>query len=189
MADFGGTAVTFSRAFVINDRAYVGTGYDPTRAFRMYDPAANTWTRKADFGGEARGAAAAFAINARGYFGLGYGNNGQCGDLWEYDPGSDRWTQKASLPGQARDHAGAFSIGQKAYVFGGTAGTDTNAVLLREVWEYDPQADAWTAKPDFSGPARGGAVAFVLEPYIYIGTGTSAANQVLRDFWRTRPGQ
>jgi N-acetylneuraminic acid mutarotase len=292
VADFGGTAVTFSRALVIGDRAYVGTGYGPTSAFWQYDPAANIWMRKADFAGEPRGSAAAFTIGERGYIGMGFGNNGQYGDLWEYDPPTDRWTKKASIPGEARDHAGAFTIGQKSYIVGGTAGTEANAVFLKEVWEYDPQANHWTrkgdmpeglaepvcfvlngsgyvgtgmygeaasqvsrhfyeynpqadtwarkadfpgaaryaaagfslagkgyigtgmesygetsstvfrdiweydpasnnwtAKPDFSGPARGGAVAFVLSSYVYIGTGTAASNQVLRDFWRAKPGQ
>jgi N-acetylneuraminic acid mutarotase len=290
MADFGGPPVWFSKTFTIGNRAYVGTGYDPTTAFWQYNQDNNTWIRKADFAGSARGSAVGFAVGEKGYIGLGWDANGQCLDLWEYDPAADRWTSKSPLPAAARDHAAAFVIGAKAYIAGGTMGGGVNAVFLKEVWEYDPsldhwtrkgdmpegaatpasfvlngkgylgtgilgdspqvlsksfwefdppndawtrkadfpgtaryiavgfvagnrgyigtgmetysgaassvfndiweydpQGDAWTQKPAFSGAARGGAVAFVLDSCVYIGTGADSGNRILRDFWRTRP--
>jgi N-acetylneuraminic acid mutarotase len=187
--DFGGAAVTFSKAFVIDDRAYVGTGYGPTSAFWQYNPAANTWARKADFAGEPRGAAVAFAIDGKGYIGLGFGNLGQLSDLWEYDPATDRWTQKASIPGEARDHAGAFVVGQKAYIVGGTAGTDAQAVFLREVWEYNPQADAWLRRGDMPAEGLAEPASFVLNNRGYVGTGMfgNAASQVSKHFYQYDP--
>lgn len=289
VAAFGGPALSFSAAFTIANRAYVGTGYGPTTAFWQYDPDADAWTRKADFAGAARGAAVTFSVGERGYIGTGYGNGDvRFSDLWEYDPGADRWTQRASLPAAVRDHAAAFVIGEKAYVVGGmtcqgsacstlrevweydpatnvwtrkadfpvettTAAcfvlngigyvgtgyegpqsssavsthlwaydpqTDTwtrradfpgegryravgftlggkgylgtgiqsagptSDVVLRDMWEYDASADAWTQKPEFSGPARGAAVSFVIGARVWVGTGSGSARQSLRDFWR-----
>ena len=168
---FGGPAVAFSAAFAIGNRAYVGTGYDPTTVFWRYDPDSNSWTRRADFAGVARGAAVAFSIGERGYIGTGYGNGDvRFSDLWEYDPGADRWTQRASLPSAVRDHASAFVIGQKAYVVGGMTCQGENCSSLREVWEYDPALDRWTRKADFPEEITT-AACFVLNGLGYVGTG------------------
>ena len=56
--------------------------------------------------------------------------------------------------------------------------------MSNDLWEYDPRADAWTQKPDFTGPARGAAVGFVLGSRVYIGTGTNSKREQLRDFWQ-----
>lgn len=169
-APFGGPAVCFSAAFAIGDRAYVGTGYGPTREFWQYDPETDGWTRKADFGGTARGAATAFSIGDKGYVGFGYDGTGQRSDLWEYDPLSDHWTQRASLPGAARDHAVAFTIGQRAYVVSGTSGEGAGTVYLREVWEYDPAGNQWTQRASIPEAAAASA-AFVLGGKGYVATG------------------
>jgi N-acetylneuraminic acid mutarotase len=55
---------------------------------------------------------------------------------------------------------------------------------LRDIWEYDSAANAWTRLPDFSGPARGAAVSFVLGTRVFIGTGSGSAMESMRDFWR-----
>jgi N-acetylneuraminic acid mutarotase len=288
----GGSPVWFAAAFTIGTSAYVGTGYDLTTAFWRYDPGGDSWTRRADFGGAARGAAVAFSVGEHGYLGLGFGSpDVRFTDLWEYDPSVDHWTAKAPIPAAARDHAAAFVIGQRAYVVGGmtcegsscvalkevweyepqadrwtqkadipeettapacfvlngigyvgtgTVGalssltlsrnlwaydpqadtwtrkadlpgaaryravgfsmngrgyigtglqsvTETSAVVFGDVWEYDPQTDAWTLKPDFTGPARGAAVSFTLGTRVFVGTGVGSGRQLLRDFWRTVP--
>ena len=288
-APFGGPATTFSVAFTVGGKAYVGTGYGARNQFWQYDPGADVWTRKADHPGRIRGAAVAFSIGDKGYLGLGYGDDGRFADLWEYDPAADRWTQKASLPAAVRDHCAVFAIGPKAYVTSGMTckgnendcgelkevweydtrtdrwtrkadmpeaivwsayfvlngkgyieggqrpqtiarnfwvydpqadtwtrkaefpgrvrfravgfslngkgyiGTgiasmgETTADVLSDLWEYDPEANAWTQAPAFSGPARGAAVGFVLDSRVYIGTGTNSRREMLRDFWWTEP--
>jgi len=171
VAAFGGPGLSFSAAFTIGNRAYAGTGYDPTTAFWQYDPDGNTWTRKAEFGGAPRGAAIAFSIGERGYIGTGYGAGGnRFSDLWEYDPATDRWAQKASLPAAVRDHAAAFVIGQRAYVVGGMTCDGEDCSSLREVWEYEPLADSWTRKADLPVEMTT-ASCFVLNGLGYVGTG------------------
>lgn len=58
VADFPGqTGRSGAVAFVMGNKAYVGTGYngkDRLKDFWEYDPATNSGTRKADFGGTAR---------------------------------------------------------------------------------------------------------------------------------------
>jgi hypothetical protein len=54
----------------------------------MYDPAFDTWTKKADVGGDLRWFGSGFAIGNRGYVGLGTGGTfaQQKKDFWEYTP-------------------------------------------------------------------------------------------------------
>jgi len=177
VAPYGDTGAYYAAAFTIGERAYVGTGYDFTTDFWEYNPDTNAWAQKADFAGPARGASVGFAIGSKGYIGLGLNaDNVQCADLWEYDPSTDGWTQKSSLPGFARDHAGSFVIGEKAYVFGGVHKvSDTVYADLKEVWEYDPQADLWTRKADLPEGAVSPAC-FVINGKGYFGTGVISSD-------------
>lgn len=56
--------------FVINNKAYVGTGKsrklgDYTTLFYEYDPSSNVWTRKADFPGSKRASALGLAVGGK----------------------------------------------------------------------------------------------------------------------------
>src|SRR6476660_6387769 len=77
-ADFGGGIRSFTVAFSIGEKGYVGTGEDENftvrKDFWEYDPAADTWTQKANFGGGPRYAAVGFGIGKKGYVGTGFGN-------------------------------------------------------------------------------------------------------------------
>jgi len=92
-ADFEGEARTSSVGFSIGSKGYIGTGvYESLvskkfKDFWEYDPALNTWTRKADFGGTARYSAVGFSIGSKGYIGTGrfYGDS-YAKDFWEYEP-------------------------------------------------------------------------------------------------------
>jgi N-acetylneuraminic acid mutarotase len=103
--------------------------------FWEYDPALNTWTKKADFGGGVRWYATGFGIGSKGYIGTGgstqYGITVQK-DLWEYDPVLNTWTKKADFPGVARWYAVGFGIGMKGYI--GT-GQDSNFTYQKDLWD------------------------------------------------------
>ena len=100
-----------------------------------------------------------------------------CSDIFfgMAQPGS--WQQKSSLGWNGiveptgRYAAVAFSIGNKGYI--GT-GYD-NSGNRKDLWQYDPIADAWTQKADFGGSPREFAVGFVIGGKGYIGLGDSAA--------------
>lgn len=86
------SAVVFS----IGNKAYAALGrfYDgdtPPAAredFWEYDPAQNTWTKKADTGGGQRLLSTGFAAGGKGYIGLGTGDYYEelMNDFWEYTP-------------------------------------------------------------------------------------------------------
>lgn len=100
------------------------------------------------------------------------------------DPGhttTNSWTQKSSI-GFGRSGAVAFTIGDKGYI--GTGGGST--LLLNDFWEFDPIANSWTQKANFSGGSRRDAVGFSIGNKGYIGTGNLGMNNT-NDFWEFDP--
>jgi len=169
LSDFEGVPRSDAVAFVVNGKAYVGTGYDGEdrlNDFWEYDPVVNNWTKKADFPGTPRNGAVGFGTDTKGYVGTGYDGTNKLNDFWEYDPATDTWDSVATFEGSARYGAVAFSINNLGYV---ATGYDGNT--LKDLWEYDPAADAWTQKISLGGGKRRDAVAFVVNGKGYITTG------------------
>lgn len=145
----------------------------------LYAEAYDVWNQKANMPTTARHRTVAFSIGSKGYMGLGHYNSGPNGnvyleDIWEYDPTSDSWTQKADFAGGHRYHAVGISYKNKAFV--GTGRDQTNPpsqayTLENDWWEFDPIANSWTAKAPIPGPGRRGAVSFVIDSLIFVGTG------------------
>jgi len=184
-ATFEGYARSDAVAFTIEDKAYVGTGYDGTNRlndFWEYDPQLNNWTRRADFPGVARSGAVAFTIGTKGYVGTGYdGMGNKLKDFWVYDPITNKWDTIADFAGSARYGAIAFSINNKGYV-----GTGYDGNYLKDIWEYDPSTNQWTQKVSMPGEKRRDAVAFVIAGKAYICTGINNGAYV-NDFWEYDP--
>lgn len=92
-------------------------------------------------------------------------------DLWVYDTDENYWTQLSDMPeeAQGRHSAAAFALDGKGYVTTGQIKNDPE--YLADTWEYDPSTDTWTRMDDFAGGAHGGALAFSLGGYGYVGTG------------------
>ena len=182
-ANFGelNSGRTGAAGFSIGNKGYIGTGFNfqqggaigTVRDFWEYDPAANTWTRKADFGGTVRRGATGFSIGSKGYIGTGVNLN----DFWEYDPAANVWTRKADFGGTGRSDAVGFSIGTKGYIGTGSDGTYKN-----DLWEYNPTANTWARKADFGGTGRAGAAGFGISGKGYIGTGFDGLS-LRNDFW------
>jgi N-acetylneuraminic acid mutarotase len=182
-----------SFVFVLREKAYIAGGMTlnggtPVRQNETweYDPASDRWVRKADL--PADGVWSAYFVAAgKGYVCLQSPPKQASSDaLWEYDPEADRWTRKASFPGPSRYRSVGFSLNGNGYLAVGIlAITRESASVANDVWEYDPRTDAWRRMPDFTGPARGAAVGFVLGTRVYIGTGTNARRETLSDFWWT----
>jgi N-acetylneuraminic acid mutarotase len=98
------------------------------------------------------------------------------------------WTKKNDFIAGKRERAVAFSIGDYGYV---TTGIDTAEVLLKDLWQYDPNTDTWTQKADLPGPARRDAIAFSVNGKGYVGTGIDNASALvgnkLKDLWEYDP--
>ncbi len=185
-SEFEGVARSEAVAFVINNEAYIGTGYDGTNRLNdiwQYDPTQNFWIQKADFPGAARSSAVAFAVNNKGYITTGYDGANRLKDSWQYDPISNSWLKKADFSGSARYDAVAFGIMNKGYV---TTGYDGN--YLKDLWQYDDLTDTWSQQISMGGFKRSGAVAFVYKDKAYVcGGNNNGSVSTVNDLWKFDP--
>jgi len=86
-ANLPGPGRVDATAFVICDRAYLGSGGDGPlmNDFYEYDPVLDQWIQKTNTPGGLRDDCPSFSIGMKGYFGLG--DNGiYQNDFWEYTP-------------------------------------------------------------------------------------------------------
>lgn len=183
---FDGNGRAGAACFVINDIAYVGTGYDGTTRYNdlwAFNPATQSWSQKAYLPSVAvkRNSAAAFAIGTKGYIvggacdaNLGY--NGKLNDTWEYDATSNTWSANslATLPDPnatvgsgARYGAVGFAINGKGYVATGYTGSHT-----KDIYEFN--GTTWTQKTSMpSTDKRTGATVMIYQNKAYFVTGTN----------------
>ncbi|GEP96411.1 Kelch repeat-containing protein [Chitinophaga cymbidii] len=179
-------------AFVINDTAYVGTGFDGTDYRRDFWKYANNggWiTQIAELpaAAAARSSAVAFVIDNIAYVGTGFDRYNELNDFWAYSPATGQWVEKARLVDPnpsidlSRKDAVSFVLKGKGYI---ACGNDGGA--LKDVWMYDPAADKWTSKNTFGGAKRTDAVAFVIGERAYICTGTNNS-ELKNDMWEYNP--
>jgi N-acetylneuraminic acid mutarotase len=141
---------------VVNGKIYAvgGVGSDLAPAVSTveeYDPAANTWTKRADMP-TARSGLSTNVISGRIYA-IG-GQTGFFGSMprdclstvEEYDPTTDTWTRKANMP-TARALLSTSILDGRIYAIGGVQRTDQD-IPISTVEEYDPATDAWAKKPN-----------------------------------------
>ncbi|WP_430817780.1 Kelch repeat-containing protein [Carboxylicivirga sp. RSCT41] len=169
-------------AFVIDNYAYVGTGYDGVEDERLtdfwrYDADKDFWTQVADFEGGARNGAVGFGAAGKGYVTTGYDGKDKLKDTWEYDAASNSWSQKSDFAGTARYDATSFVLNNKGYV-----GTGYDGNLLKDFWQYDPDMDSWEQKVSIGGNKRRHATAFVIDDKAYVLTGMDNG-KYLDDMW------
>jgi hypothetical protein len=181
-SQLNGPARSEAVTFVIDNFAYVGTGWDGLNTrytdFWKYDPNQNVWLQVTGMPDTtARSSGFGFSVNGKGYVGTGYNGFNYLSDFYEYDPTGNVWTKKADFPGGARYEAVAFSIGNFGYA--GTGFDGSNA--LKDFYQYDPSIDKWT-DIGFSGNKRYGAVAFTYNNKGYVVTGVNSG-VMQTDFW------
>jgi N-acetylneuraminic acid mutarotase len=179
MADFPGTMSRYSvTCFAINGKGYMGLGDAPSpsnsKDFWEYDPTQNHWTQLTDFPGDKRISQCSFVLNGKGYIGTGFGTAGAVilSDFYSFTPGTNTWQKIADYPGLMYGGS-AFVVSNKAYVLGGANLVST----LKEMWEYDDQANAWTKKSDFPSDATINLSSFGLNSNGYVGMGVLWGNE------------
>lgn len=180
-----GVARSEAVGFVINDKFYIGTGYDGDerlKDFWEYDPTSDNWTRKADFPGVARNGAVGMALDGKGYIGTGYDGDNALSDFYEYDPSTNEWTQIADFPGTARYDAVSFAIGSKGYV--GT-GKDDDKLLYKDFYAYNASTQSWEDVNSLRGDKRYKASSFTLDGIGYVISGYSSGYE--NDVWAYDP--
>jgi N-acetylneuraminic acid mutarotase len=197
IADFDGSARYDAIAFSVNNKGYVGTGYDDNdlKDLWEYDPLLNKWTAKKSLEGSKRRGAIVFVIDGKAYVGTGIDNGVYESDFWVYDPSVDDWTDRRAITDESDDdydddysgitgiNKSAFAVGGRAYVVGGNNGS-----VGTDVWEYDPVADLWARKTYLETSARIEAIGFAIGDLGYIATGKNSS-YYFDDLWGFRPGE
>lgn len=176
-ASFPGNGRTKASAFVINNTAYIGLGYQGGASstvnsfpiynelsdFWKYDQANDRWTQLSDFPAGNRAAACGFSISNKGYIvGGSYSKNagatryGYFKDTWEYNPITDTWTQKANFGGgEYSELYGTSALGKGYIGLGQTldplAGVSSGqSKLANDLWEYNPLTNIWNKVSSFA---------------------------------------
>lgn len=198
IADFPGTARYGAVAFSINDKGYVGTGYDDyeLKDFYRYDPATGTWTEPAEitsYPGAKRRDAVAFVIANKAYVCTGISNGDYKGDFYYYDPDANSWEKLNHIEDATDydfddDYDDIVRTGGTAFVMGGKGYicTSGRGGVGSSVWEYNPDTDLWAEKTSFEGGTRMDAVGFAINDIGYIATGRSSS-YYFNDVFRFEP--
>jgi N-acetylneuraminic acid mutarotase len=147
----------------------------PLSTVEEYDPATDTWTRKADM------PTARICVSTSVVNGKIYAIGGSPGSPWyrglttveEYDPATDTWIRKADMP-TGRTYFSTSVVNGKIYAIGGLT-TGSNHFSLVE--EYNPAMDTWRRVADDMPTARSGLATSVVNGKIYaiggwVGSGT-----------------
>src|ERR1700733_8992786 len=121
-SQLNGAARSEAVSFVIDNMAYIGTGWDglSTRYndFWKYDPVLNIWVQVSSMPpGTQRSSAVAFSTaDGKAYVGTGYDGLHYLNDFYRFDPVTNGWTSVAPYPGSPRYEAVGFGIGYVGFV-------------------------------------------------------------------------
>ncbi len=148
LTDFPSTERDDGTAFVINNKAYCGSGLKVgwvlAGDFHCLDLGTETWSTVASMpAGKQRQYACGFTDGTNGFVFGGEAFGSDLNDLWMYSPSTNSWTAMASKPGNGVRGASCFVIGNIAYVIGGAFTTND---AINEVWAYDMVGNTWTQK-------------------------------------------
>lgn len=140
IADYPGAGQYLNKGFSAGSRGYVGMGLtvsdknNVNKDFWQYNPANNTWTKKADFLGVARVQGVSFSIDGTYYLGLGAARNELTKDVWKYNDVTDTWLQVTNYPDELTYGPIGFAIGNAAYVGGGAS--YANGSYVKHFWQF-----------------------------------------------------
>jgi len=139
-------------AAVVNGKIYViggltsETGFlngKPISVVEEYDPATDTWTRKADMP-QPRGYLYGSHPVVDGKIYITGGGKSASSRVDAYDPATDTWNRVADMP-TPRILMARIAFDGKVYTFGGKTGTLGSSAPTVDVTEiYDPKTDTWT---------------------------------------------
>jgi N-acetylneuraminic acid mutarotase len=158
----------------VDGKIYVIGGGSPSQlglpTVEEYDPATDTWTRKADMPTPRHGLSTS-VLDGKIYAISGFDGTNMT-TVEAYDPASDTWTKKADLP-TLRSHVATQVVNGKIYAIGGWDRIESIHTAFSSVAVYDPAADAWTMKADMP-TARWSPASGVVNGKIYVVGGTVA---------------
>jgi N-acetylneuraminic acid mutarotase len=177
----------------IGGKLYVAGGLNANnvgvKTLFVYNPATNTWTRKADM--PAGGCCGSQGVIGGELYVYVSSESSGPGRLYRYTPGTDRWATLASPSGEHVFPEGAAVAG-KFYLVGNRGGPGSGDQL--EV--YNPATNSWTTKAPMPQPSGQVMASAVLNGKFYVAggveRGTGDAQATLRVYdpvtntWTTR---
>ena len=152
-------------------------------AVEAYEPATDTWTKKADMP-TARLHIGACVVDGRIYVTGGQGKAnvavGCVSTVEVYDPATDTWTQASDMPRTRSAHTASVVAGKIYIIGGGDPVVHPRGDKVVDV--YNPATDTWTTAADFP-TARATLTAGVVDGKIYaiggwLGPGTTIFSTV-----------
>jgi len=178
-------------ATTINGKIYVAGGENeavidgvptgtPTKTLFVYDPATDTWSRKADLPTRVQ------IVRQAGLLGklYVYEHND---NFWRYNPKLDRWTSLPLPPSQHLD--GVMSaVGDKIYLTGGSKYVDRYPYweYNTELDVYDPATRTWSVKSPLPA-AYNSSVAASFHGKLWVAGGESNNYQPVSDLYGYDP--
>jgi N-acetylneuraminic acid mutarotase len=142
---FPGTPREQAVAFTLDNKVYVGLGYnddleETLSDFWEYDPARGTWESIGAFP-IALMNAVAFVVDGRAFVGTGRKSDDNWENrFWEFDASSRSWPASpyTTIPSDLREGAFAFVINSTVYIGGGF----NNSTYLRDMYLFTPSSEA-----------------------------------------------
>jgi N-acetylneuraminic acid mutarotase len=134
------TSVVDGIIYAIGGGVTFAPGASTLRTVEAYDPAANTWTKKADM--STSRAVSASVIDGMIYAigGVAYGGGPGLSTVEAYDPITNTWTKKTNMP-TPRKFLSCSAMDGKIYAVGGV---NSAGQALVTVEEYDPSFESST---------------------------------------------
>jgi len=134
--NYGPKYASVTLAFSINGKGYVG---DSTHLWE-YTPGTNTWKDLKETPGAIKQPVIALGGKTKGYI---YGSLNSLNsfdpvlknEFYEYVPSSNKWNKLKDFGGSARASCSGFILNDKVFI---GFGSDLNASVLGDVWEYTP---------------------------------------------------
>ncbi len=154
-------AAAGGKIYVLKGTELKGKRFEMVLDFDEYNPATDTWTRKAS-GMFPKEPLEAVAAGGR-YFAVGGGafTNSSVPSLKEYEPAGDRWVARSNmLSTSARTiHFSWAVLDGKIYTFGGGYRVGDGWRASNHAQRYDPGANAWEELPPLAENKIGMATA------------------------------
>ena len=194
---FPGEARADALVFVIDDKAYVGTGanlFQDFKDFYVFDPSLPEGAKwepiSASFPGKARYNAVATASEHSAIVGLGEDEFGYFTDFYRFTPGPNGSSWESiggtlpTLP--TRIDAIAFSIQNRFFVglgnFPDQSSGENIGVFRADLYELiDGQ---WSARSNFPGQPRANSAITIQEDKLYLFGGEGSSNFAFESIWR-----
>jgi N-acetylneuraminic acid mutarotase len=182
MADFPDTPRVKAIAAVVNEKAYVGLGYNleknfstdggnnnpaNLRHFWSYDPSTNKWTRMADFPSSASNACVSAVINDEIFVVSGFDGIFFTKEIWSYNCTTNTWREhkKGEYWGP---RSNPIFLASKNHIY---LGTGYRGNTYNDWWQYFPENETWIRRKKMPDEGRTSGLGFTINERFFVATG------------------